>query len=224
MSENDKRPRNSEVTKAAILDAARTAFAENSYDVVGLREIARVAEVNVSLVIRYFGSKERLFSVCLEEAAFDALLRDVPRERLAEVLGRFALHRHPSDETMPSADDGMDAQDIAACYRVCRMLICSINSRMAAPLIRARLESDLLYHLVERIGGSHAREKGRLVLALLIGLALTRGVLDGDGTRGGVVKADSVDSPHRAPDGHVHLAESLLKVIIDDIPINPDRA
>lgn len=220
MSDKESRPRNSEATKAAILDAARHAFAANSYDTVGLREIARAADVNVSLVIRYYGSKERLFAVCLGDAAFDALLRDVPRERLARVLTRLTVMAGrpgllaaalAEEHGREAADHDIDAAVLAACERVSRILMSSINSRAAMPLIRERLEADVLDHLVERIGGTHAREKARLALALMVGVALVHGVLDDGSPPSGAAHGDG-----KPP--QLRLTEDLMRAIIEQLP------
>ena len=60
------RPRNAEATRAAILEAARERFARDSYDDVGMRDIARDVGVDAALVSRYFGSKEDLFTAVLD--------------------------------------------------------------------------------------------------------------------------------------------------------------
>ncbi|MBW5486381.1 TetR/AcrR family transcriptional regulator [Streptomyces bambusae] len=56
-----KRTREPEVRRAAILEAARDAFAERGFARTTIREIARRAGVTHGLVMRHFGSKERLF-------------------------------------------------------------------------------------------------------------------------------------------------------------------
>ena len=53
-------------TRAAILTAARSAFAELGYDRATIRGIAADAAVDPALVIHYFGSKDRLFGAALE--------------------------------------------------------------------------------------------------------------------------------------------------------------
>jgi AcrR family transcriptional regulator len=60
--------RNAAQTKLAILAAARRAFAERSYELVGVREVAQLAGVDRALIVRYFGSKEGLFQAALEQA------------------------------------------------------------------------------------------------------------------------------------------------------------
>ena len=55
------RQRNAAATREAILRAARCHFLTDSYESVGLRDIAGAACVDVALVGRYFGGKEELF-------------------------------------------------------------------------------------------------------------------------------------------------------------------
>jgi hypothetical protein len=55
-----KRRRNAEASRAAILEAAREVFTERGYARGTIREIAHRAGVTHGLVMRHFGSKERL--------------------------------------------------------------------------------------------------------------------------------------------------------------------
>ncbi len=70
--------RSSEQTKAVILAAARERFAADGYDRATIRHIAADAAIDPSMVMRYFGSKERLFAAA---ADFDLRLPDVPPSR-----------------------------------------------------------------------------------------------------------------------------------------------
>ncbi|MBP0651818.1 TetR/AcrR family transcriptional regulator, partial [Mycobacterium tuberculosis] len=68
----------SQPTRDRILKAARTLFAELGYEKTTIRAIAAAADINVSMVIRYYGSKEELF---VAAARFDkpfTRLTDVP--------------------------------------------------------------------------------------------------------------------------------------------------
>ncbi|MBQ0826655.1 TetR/AcrR family transcriptional regulator [Streptomyces tagetis] len=56
-----KRTRDPEARRAAIVEAARATFAEQGFAKATIREVARRAGVTHGLVIRHFGSKERLF-------------------------------------------------------------------------------------------------------------------------------------------------------------------
>lgn len=52
-----EKPTDRETTKQRILNAARELFAENGFDGNGIRDIAREAEVSVSMVSYHFGGK-----------------------------------------------------------------------------------------------------------------------------------------------------------------------
>jgi AcrR family transcriptional regulator len=43
-----------------ILEVAETLFAENGFDGTSIRDIAKIAKINIAMVSYYFGSKERL--------------------------------------------------------------------------------------------------------------------------------------------------------------------
>lgn len=81
-----------EATRRRILDAAIGLLAEQSFDVVSLRAIARQAKVDPSLVVHYFGSKEGLFRAIVEAqlrpAEVLAPLASVPVDELGERLVR----------------------------------------------------------------------------------------------------------------------------------------
>jgi len=53
-------------TRAAILGAARSGFAEHGYDRTTIRGVARAASVDPALVHHYFGTKEGLFTAAME--------------------------------------------------------------------------------------------------------------------------------------------------------------
>src|SRR5690606_39847173 len=54
------RGKSAEATKQAMLEAAHARFLRESYENVGLRDIAGDVGVDVALVSRHFGSKEEL--------------------------------------------------------------------------------------------------------------------------------------------------------------------
>ncbi|RSS70280.1 TetR family transcriptional regulator [Streptomyces sp. WAC06614] len=63
-----KRRRDPEASQAAILAAARAAFAERGYARATIREIAQRAGVTHGLVMRHFPSKEQLFIAAMPGA------------------------------------------------------------------------------------------------------------------------------------------------------------
>ncbi|MET7959959.1 TetR family transcriptional regulator [Micromonospora zamorensis] len=93
-------PRRSDATRAAILRAARERFAADGYERATIRAIAADAQIDPSMVMRYYGSKEGLFAAAAE---FDLRLPDlaaVPPEQLGETLVRHFLTRWEGDETL----------------------------------------------------------------------------------------------------------------------------
>jgi AcrR family transcriptional regulator len=62
----ERPPRRSDATRSAILAAARERFASDGYERATIRAIARDAEIDPSMVMRYYGSKEGLFDAVLD--------------------------------------------------------------------------------------------------------------------------------------------------------------
>lgn len=58
--------RKSDRTKAAILDASVSLFAELGYEATTVRGIAERAGIDASMVIRYFGNKDALFALSVD--------------------------------------------------------------------------------------------------------------------------------------------------------------
>lgn len=71
MPEKKVRTRDADATKARILAAAKTEFARLGLGGARVDEIAEKASANKRMIYHYFGSKEDLFQVVLEEAYLD---------------------------------------------------------------------------------------------------------------------------------------------------------
>ncbi|MEV6344649.1 TetR family transcriptional regulator [Actinoplanes sp. NPDC051851] len=92
--------RRSDGTRAAILTAARERFAADGFERATIRAIAADANIDPSLVMRYYGNKEKLFAAAAE---FDLRLPDLtalPPERIGAVLVEHFLERWAGDETL----------------------------------------------------------------------------------------------------------------------------
>ncbi|MEU2788385.1 TetR family transcriptional regulator [Streptomyces sp. NPDC007100] len=99
-AEPQDRPRRSDATRAAILDAARDRFAADGYERATIRAIARDAGIDPSMVMRYYGNKAGLFAAASE---IDLRLPDlsaVPRDQRGEQLVRHFLARWEHDEAL----------------------------------------------------------------------------------------------------------------------------
>ena len=68
-SQTKPHPRDSERTRARILQAAIELFSSGSYEMVRSRDIADKAGIDVALINRYFGSKKALFAAALDVIA-----------------------------------------------------------------------------------------------------------------------------------------------------------
>jgi len=87
-------------TKAVILAAARERFAADGYERATIRAIAADAQIDPSMVMRYFGSKEQLFA---DAAEFDLELPDltqVPAAQLGATIAAHFLDRWERDEAL----------------------------------------------------------------------------------------------------------------------------
>jgi AcrR family transcriptional regulator len=75
-------------TRAAILAAARQRFAADGFERTTIRAIAADADIDPSMVMRYYGSKDGLFAAAADLDLHLPDLATVPRERLGETLAR----------------------------------------------------------------------------------------------------------------------------------------
>jgi len=88
-----KHVRAPEAHRAAILEAARAAFAERGYARATIREIAGRAGVTHGLVMRHFGSKEQLFLAAVPGPRDLPELMPGPAETLPDRIARAFVER-----------------------------------------------------------------------------------------------------------------------------------
>lgn len=155
------KPRRSDATRARIVAAARESFREEGYERTTVRRVARVAEIDPSLVIRYFGSKEGLFA-----AAADFELRlpdftDVPRDRCGE-----ALVAHFLDRWEGSVDASLQV-----------LLRTAASNEEAVGRMREIFRGQIL-PMVRRVRGDEGSDVvGALIASQMLGLAYCRYIL-----------------------------------------------
>jgi AcrR family transcriptional regulator len=107
--------RSSDETKAAILVAARERFGTAGFQAATIRAIAADAGVDPAMVMRYYGSKDKLFAAAAE---FDLRFPDFAANDRAQVgrsVVRHFLERWEGDEALvillrSSATNGEAAQ------------------------------------------------------------------------------------------------------------------
>lgn len=84
-------------TKATILAAARERFATDGYEKATIRAIAADADIDPSMVMRYFGNKEALFGAAAEFDLELPDLTDVPVDQLGTALAAHFVQRWERD-------------------------------------------------------------------------------------------------------------------------------
>ncbi|MGW2327765.1 TetR/AcrR family transcriptional regulator [Streptomyces sp. NPDC001700] len=150
--------RSADRTRATILRAARAHFARHGYERTTIRAVAADAAIDASMVMRYFGSKEKLFDAAL---TIDLRLPDltaVARDDLALVLVRHFLDRWEGDP----ADDA---------------LLVLLRSAVTNERAAERLREIFAEQVAPALGETVDRRRAGLVCAQLLGLAVTRYLL-----------------------------------------------
>jgi AcrR family transcriptional regulator len=151
----------SERTRRAILDAARAMFAARGYEGTTIRAVAARAEVDASMVMRYFRSKAGLFTAAVTMDLQAPDLGSVPASRRGELLIRHFLSRWED----PARDDELIA-----------LLRTAVTSETVAGQLQAVL-SRLVTEPIARLGDEQAGERGSFIAAQLLGVALCRYIL-----------------------------------------------
>lgn len=146
-----------------ILEAAVLKFSRQSYEAIGLRDIAIEANVDVAYVHRSFGSKERLFAAALKRA--------IEQDNVLQGLGAdpaAALARHIFSDTQVTSANDVRTMDI---------FIHSLSSTQAKTVLRAMTIEDFIMPLSERIEGIDILQS-TLIAALLVGIGIFRTVIE----------------------------------------------
>ncbi|WP_394617237.1 TetR/AcrR family transcriptional regulator [Lentzea sp. JNUCC 0626] len=151
------RRRDAVATRKALLDAARALMAEHGVAGTSTRDVATAAGVNQTLVYRYFGSKEKLFSEAAESnvTGADLIIEQTPLDELVSALLTRVLGM--------SATSGADT-DIAA-------LASAANDETVRAIIRERIERGFGDRLAQRLDGPDAALRAELVAAMITGIA-----------------------------------------------------
>lgn len=110
------KPRNAEKSRAKILAAAQESFSKRGYSQAGIREIAGLADVSSTLLLRYFGSKAGLFEAALMDALQMEALFEFDKSEFGRLLADLLSNPRanllpPSIVALSTGDD--DARGIA---------------------------------------------------------------------------------------------------------------
>ena len=151
----------SEGTRRAILAAARATFAARGYEQTTIRAVAAQAGVDPSMVMRYFGSKAGLFTAAVTMDLQVPDLRSVTPSRRGELL----VHHFISRWEDPLHDDELIA-----------LLRTGVTSETVAERLQAVL-GQLITEPIAALTNDRPAERGTLIAAQLLGLALCRYIL-----------------------------------------------
>lgn len=154
-------PRNAAATRERLLASARHCFLHESYDAVGLREVAGGAGVDVALIGRYFGSKEQLFRAVLGK----------DDEQWDELAGADDLPDYLA--SMIAADSSPDAEHIDRLLIMLR----SAASPTASAIVRSAFRTDVLEPFAKVLTGPQAEMRAGTALALLMGTTIVRTIM-----------------------------------------------
>lgn len=150
-------------TRSNILAAARRRFLAESYENVGLREIAGDVGVDVALVSRYFGSKDNLFREVLRGGKDEPLRQDIPPGELPAYLASLFARKSQS----------------ANREHVEKLLILlrSASSPVASGIVREAFRGDVLEPLARLVEGPDATQRASMTLAILLGTTILQTVM-----------------------------------------------
>lgn len=129
MSIQPERPqRDADATRARILSAAKKEFAHNGLGGARIDVIAERARANKRMIYHYFGNKETLFRIVLEEAYLDIRsaeqkldLEDLPAREALEKLVRFTWEyylKNPEFITLVNSENLHRARHLKESERV----------------------------------------------------------------------------------------------------------
>ncbi|MFF6977611.1 TetR family transcriptional regulator [Streptomyces sp. NPDC008343] len=153
-------PRRSEATRTAILDAARERFAADGYERATIRAIAKHANIDPSMVMRYYGNKEGLFAAAV---AIDLKLPEpasLSRDDVGRALVTHFLAMWEENEVLTA------------------LLRVGVTNQAGAERMQG-IFADQLLPVARRVCPDPEQAPARAALASsqLLGLALTRYVL-----------------------------------------------
>lgn len=152
------RTRNAAATRQAMLESARRAFARESYENVGLREIAGAVGVDPALIARYFGNKEALFREVLRHPDDSDFLEGVTAETLPAYLAELL--------TVPECEVSAEKAEWLL------IVMHSAGSPQASKIVRETMHEGVLAPVEAMLKPEGAELRAASVLAVMMGTAV----------------------------------------------------
>lgn len=153
-------------TRAAILQAARSAFAARGYDAISIRAVAREADVDPALVHRFFGSKEGLFVAAMELPASPSQLVPALLAEGPEGLGERIVHT-----LLTLNDNSGHAAPFLALLRG------AVSHERAATMLREFITTEVLSRIAIAAAPDQPELRAALAGSQILGLAMARYVV-----------------------------------------------
>ncbi len=150
--------RSSAETKAVILAAAKERFAQSGFERATIRAIAADANIDPSMVMRYFGSKDQLFAAAADFDLSIPDLSEVEPENIGAQLVDYFMERWERDDALIV------------------LLRSSTSNDEAAQRMREIFAGQLL-PVVAGINAQQPARRASLIATQMLGLALCRYVL-----------------------------------------------
>jgi AcrR family transcriptional regulator len=153
-------------SREAILEAARTLFAEHGYSATSMRAIGTAAGVDAALIVHFFGSKARLLREAIEwpfdpvEAAERVYAKG--RRNVGEQLARLVV------ETWEREGDRS---------AIMTLLRAATVEPSAAEMLREFMQDELAPPLFQRLNPDQPDLRAGLATAQIVGLGMARYVL-----------------------------------------------
>lgn len=158
----------SQQQRDAVQKVAAELFTAQGFTATGVREIAGQAGVDPALVIRYFGSKEKLFLRTMTMSSAFAEAMDGPLDSLGETLVELVLRNTTSEPTPMSVG-------------VFAALLRASDRPTVQEHLRESVDEMIVARLAPRLSGPDADLRSRLVSAQITGLMAALFVIEDPG-------------------------------------------
>lgn len=153
-------------TRAEILDAAKSVFADRGYDRATIRAIAVEAGVDPSLIHHYFGTKDQLFAASI----------DLPLPAVDAVSSAFA-ERHEAGPVLAMLFFSIWEQPEARASLLGMLRSAMGGEDQAVDAFRQFVTRELLRRISPQIPGDDRQLRALLMASHLVGIAITRYVV-----------------------------------------------
>ncbi|MBU0781011.1 MAG: TetR family transcriptional regulator [Alphaproteobacteria bacterium] len=155
-------------TRDEVLRAAQARFAQDGYEATSIRKVAGDAGVDPALVMQLYKSKDGLFAASLA-------LSDDMQERFASAFDgpRETLGQNLTYTFLSLWEEGADVEPLMATLRG------AASSPYAAEQLARFVQTRLLEDIGPKFGnGEEAAKRAGLAISLLMGLVLTRNMVE----------------------------------------------